>query len=109
MERAAFALSTKVLKLNASATIDEDDLDILPFDFDWSCQDDSGDLCVSQAGTALDMASFATDEVLTLPKETLPAGETHQVLNTVIGVLNGIGVRNTIGVPTWYQVRGQSY
>ena len=106
----------KVLKLNASATRDEDGLDTLPFDFNWTCEDDFGAACVSQAGTVLDVASFATDELLTLPKETLPAGETQQVLNTIgvlytigvvsiagvlntIDVLNIVGILNTIGLP----------
>lgn len=85
----------KVLKLNASATRDLDGLDTLPFGFDWTCRDDSGGLCVSQAGTALDMASFATDELLTLPKETLPTGEMQRVLNT-IGVLYSILLASSI-------------
>ena len=82
-------------------------MDTLPFEFDWSCEDDSGEACVSQAGTALDMASFAADELLTLPKETLPTGETQQALNTVIGVLNTVGVLNATGLRTWYQIRCQ--
>lgn len=63
------------------------------------------------------MASFATDELLTLPKETLPTGEMQRVLNTIgvlyvntidvlsaicvtdtLRILDIIGVRNTIGL-----------
>lgn len=111
-----FALSAKVLTLNASATRDLDGLDTLPFNFDWTCKDGSGDLCVSQAGTRLDTASFAADELLTLPKETLPAGEEQQVFNftllrTIIWAyeLNSIDALNNIGVLNQYYCHNRYY
>lgn len=53
-----FALFTKALKLNALATRDEDGLDTVPLGFDWTCENDSGEACISQAGTALDIRVY---------------------------------------------------
>ena len=93
MERPTFALFTKVLKLNASATRDLDGVDTLPFNFDWTCKDDSGGSCVSQAGTELDMASFAAGELLILPEDTLPIGEKEADLQKYCPTHTTFGLR----------------
>lgn len=63
------------ITLNASASVDADDIHLLPFTFSWMCiDDDDGDVCVSPTRTALDVSSFAENEVLSIPAGSLPIG-----------------------------------
>lgn len=67
-------LFPQTLRLDASSSVDEDDLDT-DFDFHWYCEDNAGGACVSRTGETLQLSSFVGEAVLSLPAGSLPAGE----------------------------------
>lgn len=71
--------STQELRLAASASVDEDDLDDDSFEFSWDCENGSGDPCFSRAGDSLlGLASSVSEAVLSIPAGSLPIGELLQ-------------------------------
>lgn len=70
----------QALQLDASASIDDDDVDI-GFDFRWYCEDIAGGTCVSRTGETLELSSFMGAAVLFLPAGSLPAGELVETPN----------------------------
>lgn len=63
----------QVLELDASASVDKDDIDI-GFDFDWHCEDAStGGACASPNGEALSTSS--NEAFFSLPAGSLPIGK----------------------------------
>lgn len=69
--------SPKALKLNASASVDDDNIDI-DFDYRWYCEDNAGGTCSSSTGETLELSSFMGEAVLVLPAGSLPAGEVRE-------------------------------
>lgn len=63
----------QTLYLSASESVDDDQVDGL-LEFKWNCTDDVGADCKSPSSTVLDMDSFASGELLTVPAGTLPSG-----------------------------------
>lgn len=63
------------LLLNASASVDDDDIDILPFVFSWRCEDDTAAGCIAANGDVLETQNFANESLLSLPAGALPIGE----------------------------------
>lgn len=63
--------------MNATTSIDEDALDLVPFAFNWTCVDDeTGEDCVSPSRETLDIESFAAGGgVLGIPAGSLPIGK----------------------------------
>ena len=67
---------SQILYLNASESVDDDQMDDgTPLEFTWKCTDDTGAECESASRSILDMASFSSGELLTIPAGTLPIGE----------------------------------
>ncbi|CAM9609633.1 unnamed protein product, partial [Ectocarpus fasciculatus] len=66
--------SRQTLYLNASESVDDDQVDQLPFEFRWNCTDDAGADCQSRSATSLDVDSFASGGLLIVPAGTLPIG-----------------------------------
>lgn len=63
----------QAFRLDASASVDEDDLDDGSFEFRWYCENASGGSCLSQAGELLmDLASGVREAVLSIPSGSLP-------------------------------------
>eukprot|EP00752_Nemacystus_decipiens_P006052 g5462.t2 len=80
--------ASQTLHLNASESVDADQMDDgSPLEFTWNCTDDAGAACESPSGSILDITSFSTGELLTIPGGALP-----------IGVEYTFGVRVTKGV-----------
>lgn len=63
------------LLLNASASVDDDAIDFLPFVFSWRCEDDAGDACTAPNGDVLESQGFGNENLLSLPAGALPVGE----------------------------------
>lgn len=63
----------QALYLNASESVDDDQLDET-LDFTWSCTDEEGEDCESPSSAVLDMDSYASGGLLTIPAGTLPSG-----------------------------------
>ena len=63
------------MQLDASASVDEDDLD-LSFEFSWYCENGSGGTCLSRTGeTLLEMSPSVNEAVLSVPAGSLPVGK----------------------------------
>lgn len=66
----------QAIYLNASTSVDEDDIHSLPMAYAWRCADEStGSACVSPSRETLDMSSFAEGALLSIPGGSLPIGE----------------------------------
>lgn len=70
-------LDLQALQLDASLSVDEDDLDDELFEFGWSCVDAAGrGACLSGTGEALlDAASSVEEAALSIPAGSFPVGE----------------------------------
>ncbi|CAM9110513.1 unnamed protein product [Ectocarpus fasciculatus] len=62
------------LYLNASVSVDDDQLDESPLQFRWNCTDDVGEDCTSPSTELLDIESFSTGGLLTISSGALPIG-----------------------------------
>lgn len=65
----------QALQLDASASVDLDEIDELSFDYTWHCENGSGGDCVSQAGDTVDMSSSSNGAELTIAAGSLPIGK----------------------------------
>lgn len=66
----------QALLLDASGSVDEDNIEDDPFEFGWYCENSSGGACLSRTGEALfDLASGAHEAVLSIPAGSLPIGK----------------------------------
>lgn len=65
----------QALQLDASASVDDDGLDDVPFEFSWYCETESGGVCVSQMGQDLDESLVMNESMLAIPAGYLPIGE----------------------------------
>lgn len=63
----------QALYLNASESVDDDQMDEM-LEFQWNCTDEVGAGCKSPSSAVLDMDSYASGGVLTIPADTLPSG-----------------------------------
>lgn len=71
---------SQTLYLNASESVDDDQTDDgAPLEFTWNCTDDKGADCESQSRSVLNIASFASGELLTIPAGALPIGEWRSI------------------------------
>lgn len=61
--------------MNASTSVDEDEVTFLAFNYGWRCEDLSGDVCVSTTGELLDVSAFANGGVVSIPAGSLEIGE----------------------------------
>ncbi|CAM9100098.1 unnamed protein product [Ectocarpus sp. 8 AP-2014] len=66
--------ASQTLYLNASESVDDDQVDQLPFEFRWNCTDEAGAVCQSRSAASLDFDSFASGGLLIVPADTLPIG-----------------------------------
>ncbi|CAN0003126.1 unnamed protein product [Pylaiella littoralis] len=60
------------LLLNASASVDDDAIDFLPFVFSWHCEDEIGAACIAPNGDILDIQNFADGGLLSISAGVLP-------------------------------------
>ncbi|CAM9207243.1 unnamed protein product, partial [Ectocarpus fasciculatus] len=88
---------SQVLKLDASASVDDDDIATIPFDFTWRCESHSGDICVSGTGQTLDISSSENEAILSIPANSLPTGVEYVFSVTVS--------KGSNGGPAWSQRR----
>lgn len=69
-------LHTQALRLDALASVDEDDPDDVSFEFSWGCENGSGGSCFSRGGEPLlGLASSVGEAVLAIPAGSLPIGK----------------------------------
>lgn len=67
---------SQALHLNASESFDDDhEDDEASLEFTWNCTDDAGANCESPSRSILDITSFTTGALLTIPADALPIGE----------------------------------
>lgn len=59
--------------LNASESVDDDQLDEM-LEFQWTCTDEVGADCESSSSAVLNMDSYASGGLLSIPAGTLPSG-----------------------------------
>ncbi|CAN0410705.1 unnamed protein product, partial [Ectocarpus sp. 12 AP-2014] len=71
------------LYLNASASVDNDQLDESPLQFRWNCTDDVGEDCTSPSAELLDIESFSSGGLLMIFAGTLPIGVEYKFGVTV--------------------------
>lgn len=64
----------QTLYLNASESVDEDQSDA-QLQFKWNCTDEVGTDCMSSTSAVLDLDSFASGGLLTIPAGTFPSGK----------------------------------
>jgi len=74
-EASPFGSFAQTLYLNASNSMDDDQLDGVAIDFTWTCTDGAGGDCESSSGPILDIGSFASGALLSVPADALPIGE----------------------------------
>lgn len=68
------------LLLNASTSVDDDAIELLPFVFSWHCQDGTtGAACTSQNGDDLDVENYADEGLLSVPAGVLRTGELQKL------------------------------
>lgn len=66
----------QALQLDASGSVDEDNLADDPFEFDWYCENRSGGACLSPSGGALlDLVPRANEAALYVPAGSFPIGK----------------------------------
>eukprot|EP00903_Cladosiphon_okamuranus_P011441 g10779.t1 len=66
---------SQALLLDASESLDEDNMDDEPFEFGWYCESSSGGVCLSRTGEALlDPASSTHEASLFVPAGSFPVG-----------------------------------
>ena len=83
-----YASRAQTLYLNASDSVDDDQVDEAAFDFAWTCIDDAGGDCESSTGSILELGSFVRGTTLTVPADALPVGEIQTVLGQLFGVIS---------------------
>ncbi|CAM9396526.1 unnamed protein product [Ectocarpus sp. 4 AP-2014] len=71
------------LYLNASVSVDDDQLDESALQFRWNCTDDVGEDCTSPSTELLDIDSFSSGGLLTISAGTLPIGVEYKFGVTV--------------------------
>lgn len=69
----------QALQLDASASVDDDDIATIPFDFTWRCESQSGDICISGTGQTLNVSSSENEAILSIPANSLPTGKLMKV------------------------------
>lgn len=69
--------------LNASISVDDDGIYALPMSYTWNCADESGGACLAPSRDKLDIASLATDAILSIPGGILPIGESETVTGSL--------------------------
>ncbi|CAM9178019.1 unnamed protein product, partial [Sphacelaria rigidula] len=92
--------SSQALILNASSSIDEDDVDLLPFTFEWKCADPDGGTCASPNGYTLDVDHFADGERLAIPAGNLTVGAEY--------VFDVYAYKGYSGEAGWRELRGDN-
>lgn len=70
-------------------------------EFRWNCTDDAGAGCKSPSSEVLDMESFASGGLLTIPAGTLPSGtwQTHVICRDLS---NEKMFESDFGRPLWF-------
>lgn len=74
----------QALQLDASASVDLDEISEQPLDFTWRCESDLGGDCLSPMGDSLDMSSSANDAKLSIAAGSLPVGTRSACLPQVV-------------------------
>lgn len=74
---------SQALQLDASVSVDYDDIATIPFDFTWRCESQSGDICVSATGETLNVSSSENKAILSIPENSLPTGKQLEKVPTV--------------------------
>ncbi|CAM9773342.1 unnamed protein product [Scytosiphon promiscuus] len=93
--------ASQALELDASVSVDDDDIGELAFAFAWHCEATSGGACLSREGGGdLDISSGVNEAVLFLPGESLPIGA-HYVFTVTVS-------KGADGGPAWSQHRSDN-
>ncbi|CAM9181833.1 unnamed protein product, partial [Ectocarpus sp. 8 AP-2014] len=90
----------QTLHLDASASVDTDGVDIIPFAYTWHCESESGGACVSRAGDILDLSAFVEGAILSIPPESFPSD--------IVYVLTVTAFKHGDGSTPWSKYRSDN-